>query len=312
MMLGLAIVVLATNVAFGLATPRLVRGLTPELATRLIAVVAFATTLASGFVLCVLCFDFLGQTPAVAAAEDWSSSSLSLNAPVPLVVGLLALIGVIAASARAVLRVAVVGEDLWTSQVAARALSPSDGDVAVIEDDGPDAFALAGLSRGRVVVTSAMLAALDADEARVLLAHEASHLRHRHHLYIALADLAVAANPLLGRTARVVRMSAERWADEDAARLTGDRVLTARAVARAGLATLNAPPRMRSIAALAIDGSAVTQRTRALLAPAPQTRRPMVAVVFAILLVTLAGTYAVAHLTEHRFEQAHAAYAGHN
>jgi len=49
-----------------------------------------------------------------------------------------------------------------------------------------------------------MLRARPPDERRVLLAHEDSHLRHRHHLFTQLADLAATANPLLRRSARAV------------------------------------------------------------------------------------------------------------
>ena len=71
--------------------------------------------------------------------------------------------------------------------------------------------------RGRIVVTTAMFAALTAAERDVLLAHEAAHLNHRHHLWIQFVELAAVANPLLRRLPPVVRHAAERWADEDAA-----------------------------------------------------------------------------------------------
>ncbi len=66
-------------------------------------------------------------------------------------------------------------------------------------------------------MTQSMLAVLDADERRVLLAHEASQLRHRHHLYVALTELAAAGNPLLRGAPTLLRQTVERWADEDAA-----------------------------------------------------------------------------------------------
>jgi beta-lactamase regulating signal transducer with metallopeptidase domain len=308
MMLALAALVVLANIAFGFASPRLANGLTPQTATRLISVVGFATTLASGFVLSVVCFDFLAQLPPVAAAEAWSTDSLNVNAPIPLAVGLLAILGVIAAAGRAARRVTRVTHDLWSSLLTCRALSPGRDDLVVIQDDTPDAYALPGLGGGRVVVTSAMLSALDEDEARALIAHEASHLRHHHHAYIALAELAAAANPLIRCVPTVIRLSVERWADEDAARSTGDRRLTARSVARAGLVTLQTPRAQRSGAALAMTGSPVSQRARALLAPAPRTKPRMVALTLAVVLLTSVGTLRVAHMTEHRFETARAAF----
>jgi beta-lactamase regulating signal transducer with metallopeptidase domain len=306
--LAIAVVVVGANSGFGLASPRIAAGLTPRTATRLISLVGFATTLATGFVLSVVCFDFLAQLPPVAAAEAWSTTSLNLNAPIPLAVGLLASPLVLGAALRASARLTRVTRDLWASLLTARALDPVRGDVVVVNDDHPDAYALPGIWGGRVVVTSAMLSALDPDETRALLAHEDSHLRHHHHLYIALADLAAAANPLIGSVPHVVRRAVERWADEDAAHATGDRRLAARSVARAGLASLRTPRTTRAGVALAMANSPVRDRTTALLAPAPRTQPHMVALVLAVVLLTSFGTYRLAHLTAHRYEQARAAY----
>lgn len=309
--LAIAVMVVAANIGFGLASPRLAAGLTPWTATRLISLVGFATTLASGFVLSVVCFDFLTQLPPVAAAESWSTTSLHLNGSIPTAAGLLASPLVLSAAARASLRAARVTRDLWASLRTARALRQVGGALVVLADDHPDAYALPSVWRGRVVVTSAMMSALDPEETRALIAHENSHLRHHHHLYIALADLAAAANPLLLLVPRVVRLTVERWADEDAAVAVGDRRLTAQSVARAGLASLRTPrptPAVRVGAALGMTDSPVSQRARALLAPRPRTQPVRLLVILAVLLVTSFGTVRLAHLTEHRYEQAHAAY----
>lgn len=309
--LAVAVLVIGANVGFGLASPRIAAGLTPWTATRLISLVGFATTLASGFVLSVVCFDFLTQLPPVAAAESWSTTSLHLNGSIPTAVGLLASPLVMSAAARAGLRAARVTRDLWESLRTTRALSPVNGVLVVVTDDHPDAYALPGIWGGRVVVTSAMMSALDPAETRALIAHEDSHLRHHHHLYVALADLAAAANPLVRPVPRAVRLAVERWADEDAAIVTGDRRLTARSVARAGLASLRTPGSATEIrlgAALGMTDSPVSHRARALLAPRPRTRPVPLVLVVAVLLVTSFGTVRLAHLTEHRYEQAHAAY----
>jgi hypothetical protein len=309
--LAVAVMVIAANIGFGLTTPRIAAGLTPWTATRLISIVGFATTLASGFVLSVVCFDVLTQLPPVAAAEAWSTTSLSINGSIPTAAGVLASPLVLSAAARASLRAARVTRDLWAALRTTRALSPVGGALVVVADDHPDAYAVPGLWGGRVVVTSAMMSALDPEETRALIAHEDSHLRHHHHLYIALADLAAAANPLIFNVPRVVRLTVERWADEDAATVTGDRRVTARSVARAGLATLRGPRPVlatRLGAALGISDSPVSHRARALLAPPPRTRPALLAVVLAVVMVTSFGTVRLAHLTEHRYEQAHAAY----
>src|ERR1019366_3181879 len=128
---------------------------------------------------------------------------------------------------------------------------------------------------GRVGVSTAMLRALPPDERRVLLAHEAAHLRHHHHLYVQLAELGAAANPLLRPLALAVRDGTERWADEDAAAEVGDRALAARALARAGLARALASPglRMAPLTTLPAVDSGVAHRALALLAPRPRRRR---------------------------------------
>jgi beta-lactamase regulating signal transducer with metallopeptidase domain len=100
----------------------------------------------------------------------------------------------------------------------------------------------------------------------VLLAHEASHLRHRHHLYLHLIWLAGAANPLVRPIGALVASAVERWADEDAADEVGDRRLAAHGLGRAALA---AAEHHRLPGALAAAEHDVSGRVRALLRPAP-------------------------------------------
>jgi len=68
-----------------------------------------------------------------------------------------------------------------------------------------------------------MLRALSGPERRVLLAHERAHAAWNHYLFTTAARLAAAANPLLRPLAAEVGYTVERWADERAASLTGDR-----------------------------------------------------------------------------------------
>ncbi len=107
-------------------------------------------------------------------------------------------------------------------------------------------------------------------ERRVLLAHEAAHLRHHHHVYLQLVELSAAANPLLRPLASSVRIGVERWADEDAAAAVGDRTLTARALARASLARHTAAqPAPTPAVALRMAGGAATARTAPCSLPRP-------------------------------------------
>ena len=78
---------------------------------------------------------------------------------------------------------------------------------------------------GQVVVSSALVDTLDADELGVVLAHEAAHLDHRHQRYLNLASAVrhgLAFFPLATRSVAVLVVALERWADEVAAAATED------------------------------------------------------------------------------------------
>ncbi|WP_404949215.1 M56 family metallopeptidase [Streptomyces sp. ARC14] len=165
---------------------------------------------------------------------------------------------------------------------------PGGGDLAVLPDDVPYAYALPG-SPGRVMVSTAMLAALDPAERRALLAHERAHLDGRHHRLLLATRLAGCVNPLLRPLQAALVYSTERWADEEAARVTGDRRLTARAVGKAALISARAPGRRRG--GLRRRGP-VPRRVAALLGPVPPDRGwpPALTPAGAAAFVAAAGT----------------------
>jgi Zn-dependent protease with chaperone function len=266
------------------------------------AVVLAATT---GAVLGLLALTALVRVPLVAATGHLSLRFVTQNDPASLPVAVVAGL-VLAAAATA------AGRALWRRSRAiavahrhARAL-PGTGRVVVAEDAAPDAYTLPGLPC-RIVVTTGMLRALSSPERRVLLAHERAHATWYHYLFTTMARLAAAANPLLRPVAAEVGYTVERWADERAAALTGDRKLAAQAIARAALATKNAPAREpdEALAALGVTGSLarpvllargsrpgpVPRRVAALLRPAPsQSAILMIAV---LVLVAIAGVSAL-------------------
>ena len=214
----------------------------------------------------------------------------------------------------AVRRAFLAVRDLWEAQRAGRDLGGDASGLIVVDDPRPDAYALPGM-RGRVVVSTAMLRALPAAERRVLLAHEASHLRHRHHLYVLAVELSAAANPLLRRVATVVRAEVERWADEDAASDVGDRRLAARALARAALARSRPvtadlrPRRAANGLSLRMGENAVVGRVRALLAPAPLHGRIVETLAVASILVAVVAVNVDAGQdTDSLFDHAQAVY----
>ncbi|MFE7588525.1 M56 family metallopeptidase [Kitasatospora sp. NPDC057512] len=132
----------------------------------------------------------------------------------------------------------------------------------VLDHAVPAAYCLPGRS-ARVVLTSAAVRSLTADQLRALLAHERAHLAGRHHLV-------AAATEAFGRAYRIVplaRASRERTAvllemvcDDHAVRSTSARTL---AGAMCEVATGGAPQ-----SAFAAGGAAVLARVRRLLRPA--------------------------------------------
>ncbi len=171
----------------------------------------------------------------------------------------------------------------------------------VLDDQAASAYALPGRP-GRIVVTAGMLKALDDTGQAALLAHERAHLAGFHHLYTSAARLAAAANPLLRPAARAVEYTVERWADEEAAEVIGNRRLVAHAVGRAALAASPGrlararPAVLGAVFPSAVrDGHAagpIPRRVAALLAPAPPRHLALLAVVLA--LTVLAGVSALA------------------
>jgi hypothetical protein len=298
----------AFSVLLGASAPWLGRRLPPATAVRLLTVAMLLAALASGFVLAVAGTLAVGQIPAVAAEGGWSARVLASGLRVPMAVGgcaALAAAGLLLAALR---RVVVSGRDLVRAARTCRRLGPDVDGLVVIDDEEPDAYALPGLG-GRVVVSTAMLRALPSDERRVLLAHEAAHLAHRHHLWVQAASVAAAANPLLRQAAGAVRGAVERWADEVAAAEVGDRALVARALARAGLArTRGRRPAVRSLALAGADRG-VADRARALLAGPPPRRRALAGAVSALVLTVAAAALVTSVETMTRFEAAESVYA---
>ncbi|RSN67338.1 MULTISPECIES: M48 family metalloprotease [Actinomadura] len=150
------------------------------------------------------------------------------------------------------------------SRWAAEVRRAARGARSIADSDVPLALAVPG--RG-VLVSRGLLALLDPAELRAVLHHEASHLRHRHHHYLAAGALAAGTLPFLRRLNGRLRFHLERWADEDAAEAVGDRELVARTIARVALARPSgdaSPPPLS-----AFTDSGVVQRVQALLRSAP-------------------------------------------
>jgi hypothetical protein len=281
--------------------------LPPVAATWLLAGSAVALAAASSAVLGLLALTAVVRIPLVGAVGEMSRQVISRGDPASVPVAVAAGV-LLAAAATGACRA------LWRRTAAliaagrqARRL-PGAGQVVVIDDEAADAYTLPGWPC-RIVVTAGMMRALSYPERQVLLAHERAHASAFHYLFTTAARLAAAANPLLRPVAGAVGYTVERWADERAAAVVGDRRLAARAIARAALASAAAPPRQAShaVGALgAVTGQApmrlpgpapmrragpVPRRVAALLGPPPQPRLLLLAA--AVLLVAVAGASAL-------------------
>jgi Zn-dependent protease with chaperone function len=153
----------------------------------------------------------------------------------------------------------------------AAASGTSGGDLTVLDDAGPDAYALPG-RRGTIVVTTGMLRALDPAEREVLLAHERAHLAGGHHRFLTALALARVCHPALRILSAPLAYALERWADESAAARVGDRRVAARAIGRAALAAKPSTP--RPLTALPATAGPVPRRVAALLAQPRRRRAP--------------------------------------
>jgi hypothetical protein len=174
---------------------------------------------------------------------------------------------------------------------------PGAGTLAVVADDRMVAFAVPG----RVVVSAGLLATLEPAERRVLLAHETAHLTGRHHVFRAVVRVASAANPLLWPARRALWYATERWADEEAAIVAGDRAMAARVIGKVALANAR-DPRPAGVE-MGIGGrrpGPVPRRVAALLRPPPRPRTGLVAASLGLLLCSVLSTQdLVGDLSEH-------------
>jgi Zn-dependent protease with chaperone function len=299
---------LAVPLLAAMAARPLSRRLPPAAATWLLTGSAVVLAAASSAVLGLLALTALLRIPAIDAAAGMSAQVLTRNDPASLPVAL-------AAGALLAVSVTAAAGALW-HRVSALAAAfgqarrlPGARQVVVTDEDAADAYTVPGWPC-RIVVTAGMMRALTTGERRVLLAHERAHAAWFHYLFTSAVRLAAAANPLLRPISAAVGYTVERWADEHAAAVTGDRPLAARAVAQAArAASAGAPSRPRPTGPLAGAGPVVALgvvprpgvrrrgpgpvplRVAALLSPPPQPQLLLLAA--ALLLVAVSGVSAL-------------------
>lgn len=235
-MIALALLPIALSVLLAVMAPRLARQVSGRVAAVLLTGAALISALSVGLVLSAVGCLAIAESPPLAAAGHWSSAAVTSRAPLPYDVVIVCAVTALGLMAAAIIRTAVSVRRLAGSVMLCRRLGEEhSGSLVVLDDDQPEAYALAGLP-GRTVVTRAMLRALSGAERRALLAHEQSHVAGYHFVYVNLVQLAATANPLMRPLVASVRLAVERWADEDAAAAVTDRDVVVTALARAGLA----------------------------------------------------------------------------
>ena len=242
----------------------------------------------------------VGRIAFLGTLGHWSATVFAAHEPVPPTVGVVGLVLLAAAAVAALVAGRKLVRELGHLHRLHRDATPVRcGDVAVIDAPTAEAVALPGW-RGSIVLTSAMLRALDVREQKVLLAHERSHLRGRHWLYRLTVRLAAALLPTLRPAVRQCDQALERWADEDAAESVGSRRLAAAAIARAALA---GTPRESPLAAGIADG-AVAERVEALLEDRAPSRWPALVPPAAVLVTAAVAMVSACRNLEDLFELA--------
>jgi Zn-dependent protease with chaperone function len=257
------------------AVPTARRGaehLPPRTAAWTLTVLALTLALSSTAALSLLVLAGALRLPLVAELGHLSRSLLGGHSPATVPAAVLAAVALTALGGMTAHRIRRHVRELRAAQRQFGS-GAGAGDLSVRQDDRPDAYALPG-RRGRIVVTTGMLRALTAPEREVLFAHERAHLTGRHHLFLAATELATALQPALRGLRAPLTYALERWADESAAEATGDRALTARAIARAALATHTAGPGARPRMSLTATAGPVPRRVTALLNPSAPAARP--------------------------------------
>jgi hypothetical protein len=210
------------------ATVGWTRHLSPMPATRVLMTMSFVVTTAVAAILAGLALPLAGRSDALADHAHWSDAVFVRGSSPGLAVSVLAAIALAVAALRVALQLREQIRHTSAAERFRREVGGGYGEIVVAALAEPDAMAL---SSGVIVVTPCLLRALGSEERRAVLAHERAHLDHRHHRHRHAAVLLASANPLLRRLPEAIGYLTERWADEDAARVTS-RPSTASALQR--------------------------------------------------------------------------------
>jgi Zn-dependent protease with chaperone function len=290
---------LVIPVLAGIAARPVAALLEPRQATWLLTLAAVALAACSTAALAFLVGYAAARSPVLAAVGDYSEQVISRADPIPSATGAVAGL----ALAGGAIAVGLLFRNRARALAEAyRRAAELRGVESIVVVPGPaiEAYALPGRP-GRVVVSDPLLDQLDPAGQAALIAHEQAHLAGRHYLFAAAARLAAAANPMLLPVARAVDYSLERWADEHAAAVTGDRRLVAETIGHVALLAGARPAPVPSMSlgmvagrnrrvSLALAGP-VPRRVAALLTGPPRRRLVLLAACASVIL--LAGAASV-------------------
>lgn len=246
---SIAFPLLVTSVLAALATSVHHR-LPPRLATRFVTLTLVAVTIAVVPTVLVVGVAFLAHAPIVGTGFEWCAQAIGLHASVSAWIGI-PVVGLIAIGSLRTVRLLRQHRALRLDRA---------HPIHIAHSSRPYAVTLPGRA-GQIVISTAMVDMLDDDQRRIVVAHERAHAHYRHDRYLLVAELAAAAVPPLRALAHRVTFSIERWADEAAAAVCGDRELVAVTLGKVALETHQ--PTVASF-----SGLGVAARMSALLQPA--------------------------------------------
>jgi len=284
----------------GAAARPLAHRLEPRQATWLLTAAAVALAASSAAALALLTAYAAARAPILAALGDYSQHVVRRGDRISAITGAIA--GLALAGAAVAVAIIFCNRARALAQAYRRAAGlRADDSIVVVPGPAIEAYALPGRP-GRIVVSGCLLDRLAPGGQEALIAHERAHLSGRHHLFAAAARLAAAANPMLLPVARAVEYTVERWADEHAAAVTGDRRLVAQTIGQVALLASQRRRRVPAIALSAVGSRArqvsvawagpVPRRVAALLTAPPRQRR-IILLAACAAIVALAGVAAL-------------------
>lgn len=296
--LTLAAAVVAALLASAPAGRFLADHLRPALATGLLALTAVTLAVCGLAALALIVVVGISRWDPVGVEAHWSVADIVGGEPMIPIAAIAATIAAAALSA-STLHLARTLRRVALQIRAARALIPDGqprGSVIEVPETAVAARAVP-VRGGHILVATPGWSQLSPREREIVLAHERAHIRRRHHLFLAAGVLAAAANPLLRPLSRSLAYAVERWADEDAAAVIGNRLEVARTVGQLALAGAGSP-------ALGVRGGVVSRRVAALLSTGARPGLSNRGVSVALLLLALAAiatgmvTHAMVDLAE--------------